>query len=136
MTRIIFLLPLFFLQLVVIAQPPAETTNKQVFTVVETMPEFPGGDRAMIRFLEKNLKYPNAAKTAKTQGTVYVSFLVKQDGTIADANIVRGILGPGGKECGAEALRLVKLMPKWKPAIKNKKPVDVHYSLPVKFLLK
>ena len=84
---------------------------KEIFTTVEQMPEFPGGDAALWIF-SKNLIYPNIARENGIQGRVIASFIVEKDGSISNIQIVRGI----GGGCQEEVLRLISTMPKWKPA--------------------
>jgi len=111
-----------------------EVYEDEIFTVVEQMPEFPGGTKAMYEYLGKNINYPQVAKEAGIQGKVYVSFVVGKDGSITDVKILRGI--PGGKMCDNEALRVVKKMPKWKAGKQRGKAVKVSYMLPVQFTLR
>ncbi len=83
----------------------------EIFTVVEDMPSFPGGEEELFRFLGKNIKYPAMAKDAGIKGMVYVNFVVWTDGKIRDVKVLRGI----GGGCDEEAIRVVKSMPSWKP---------------------
>lgn len=110
----------------------SESDNADVFTVVEQMPEFPGGEQAMNDFLWKNLKYPQMAKDKGIQGKVWLSFVVDKDGTIKDVEVLRGI----GGGCDEESVRVVKLMPKWKPGYQSGKPVMVKFRFPINFILK
>jgi TonB family protein len=96
-----------------------------VFTVVEEMPSFPGGESERARFISNNLKIP----AESIEGTVYVSFIVKSDGSIANAKILRGL----GKSYDEEVLRVINLMPKWLPGTQNGEVVDVLFNMPVKF---
>jgi len=100
-----------------------------VYTVVETMPQYPGGEDALMKYLAINISYPQAAKDKGIQGTVYVSFIVEKNGNISNVKILRGI----GSGCDEEVIRVVKDMPEWKPGTQNGKPVRVQYNLPVKF---
>lgn len=111
-----------------------EVYEDEIFTVVEQMPEFPGGTQALYKYIQENVKYPQVAKEAGIQGTVYLSFVVEKDGNITDIKILRGI--PGGRMCDDEAVRVVKTMPNWKPGKQRGKPVKVSYTLPVKFTLR
>jgi len=117
--------------------PPAvveeveEESANQIFMIVEEMPEFPGGQAEMMSFIFKNLKYPDAAKENGIQGRVTCSFVINKDGTIVDAEVVRGIDASLDKE----ALRVINSMPKWKPGKQRGKPVRVKYNLPVNFRL-
>ena len=101
----------------------------EVFTIVESMPEFPGGESALENFLKDNIFYPKAARENHIQGTVYITFVVEKDGSLSDIKVLRGI----GGGCDEEALRVVKLMPKWIPGKQNGKAVKVQYTLAVRF---
>jgi Ca-activated chloride channel family protein len=105
--------------------------NEEVFTVVETMPEFPGGTDSLLNFLRENLQYPENARKSSIEGSVFVSFTVGKDGSISDVKVVRGI----GGGCDEEAVRVVRMMPKWKPAEQRGKPVSSQFTLPIKFSL-
>lgn len=107
--------------------------NVRAITTADTMPTFLGGDNAMKSFIQKNLKYPETEKKAKIQGTVYVTFLVQADGSIAFVGISEGVNGADG--FNKEAMRIVWLMPKWIPGKSNGKPVPVKCTLPIKFQL-
>jgi Ca-activated chloride channel family protein len=109
---------------------PAEEA-KLIFSVVEQMPEYPGGEEALKEYLTKNLAYPEFAKENGIHGTVYISFVVEKDGSISDVKVLRGI----GGGCDEEAIRIVKRMPKWIPAKQNVRTVRVQYNLPIKFNL-
>ena len=106
-------------------------TGKEVYKVAENMPSYPGGDDARIKFLIENIKYPEAAMKNKVQGKVFVTFIVRADGSITDVKILRGI----GSGCDEETVRVIKLMPKWNPGIDKGKPVDVQFNLPINFIL-
>jgi protein TonB len=103
--------------------------EEQVFTVVEKMPEFPGGDEALAEYLENNLEYPEPAVKNDIKGTVIVTFIVKKSGKVTNAKVVRGI----GYGCDEEALRLVNGMPQWIPGEQRGKPVRVQFNLPIRF---
>ena len=98
---------------------------------VEQQPEFPDGLDAMYKFLKKNIGYPELAKEIGLSGIVYVQFVVSREGRIEQARIVRGV----GGGLDQEALRVVNLMPPWKPGKHNGKPVAVNFTLPIKFQL-
>lgn len=102
-----------------------------IFIVVEEMPEYIGGDDARIKFISENVVYPTMARESNIQGTVYVTFVVETDGSITDVKILRGI----GGGCDEEAIRVVKIMPKWKPGKQTGKNVRVQFNLPIKFTL-
>jgi protein TonB len=108
-----------------------EVEEEQIFTVVESMPEFPGGRKELMKYLAQNIKYPPYAKEAGIQGRVFINFVVETDGSITNVKVLRGI----GGGCDEEAVRVVENMPKWKPGMQRGKPVRVSFNLPVKFTL-
>jgi protein TonB len=101
----------------------------EVFLVVEKMPEFVGGEKARLSFLKNNLKYPSRDMSAKIQGTVYINFVVNKKGEIKKVNILRGV----SPTIDAEAIRVVKAMPKWIPGKQRGKAVNVSYNFRIKF---
>jgi protein TonB len=111
-------------------QAVVEDENK-IFMVVEQQPEFEGGYEAMMNFIRKNMRYPASARRMGIDGTVYVSFVVGKDGSIADVKVLRGI----SADCDKEAVRVVQMMPPWKPGKQNGKNVFVRFNLPIKFKL-
>lgn len=113
------------------ATAPADTTKSVVYDIPETMPFFPGGQLMLMKYLADNIKYPASAVKAKKQGRVIVTFIVQKDGSVTHAKIAKSI----DPELDAEALRVVKGMPKWTPGTQNGKPVSVRYMVPVKFSL-
>lgn len=113
------------------ATAPADTTKNVVYDVTETMPQFPGGQGVMMKYLAANIKYPASAVKAKKQGRVIVSFVIQKDGSVTNARIVRSV----DPELDAEALRIVKAMPNWTPGTQDGKPVNVRYTIPVVFSL-
>lgn len=98
----------------------------------EIMPEFPGGDRALLNYLSRNVKYPLIAQENGIEGKVYVSFIIDEQGDIYDVNLLRGV----DLSLDNEALRVVKGMPKWNPGKQGGKPVKVRYSVPIYFDLR
>jgi len=120
-----------------IAEKPSDmpqkdtTVDKKIFTSVEQVPEFPGGMQAFGSFLSKNIKYPEFMRKNAIEGKVITSFIVEKDGSLTDIKIVRAI-GNGADE---EALRVLKMSPKWTPGIQNGKPVRVSYTVPISFAL-
>lgn len=103
-----------------------------IFEVVEHMPEFPdGGMSALMEYLKKNIKYPEAAMKKGTQGRVTVQFVVEKDGSIANAKVLRGV----DPDLDKEAVRVVSVMPKWKPGTQKGEAVRVKYTVPVMFRL-
>ena len=111
----------------------ADTTKKKKSwdCIPETMPYFPGGQELLLKYLAVNIKYPASAVKAKKQGRVIVTFIVQKDGSVTHAKIAKSI----DPELDAEALRVVRAMPKWIPGTQFGKPVNVKYTLPVKFSL-
>ena len=104
---------------------------KDVFDVVEKMPEFPGGVQELLGFLSKTIKYPAEAEKAGKQGRVLATFVVKKDGSISDARIVKSV----DPLLDAEALRVINAMPAWVPGTQSGKPVNVKYTVPITFRL-
>jgi protein TonB len=104
---------------------------KPVFTIVEEMPSYPGGETERNKFLAENIVYPQQATENGIQGTVYVSFVVDSKGNVTDVKILRGI----GGGCDEEALRVVKMMPKWHAGKQNGKQVRVLFNMPIYFKL-
>ena len=121
---------------VVIAAPveaPVEEEEEEVvFVVVESMPEFPGGQQALFKYLSENVKYPVIAQENGIQGKVICQFTVNKDGSIVDIQVVRSA---GDKSLDKEAVRVIQSMPKWKPGKQRGKPVRVKYTVPVNFKL-
>ncbi|MBO5225542.1 MAG: energy transducer TonB [Parabacteroides sp.] len=116
--------------------PPAvveeeEESEQQIFTVVEKMPEFPGGMAALMKYLANAIKYPVIAQENGIQGRVSCSFVINKDGSIVDAVVLRGV----DPSLDKEALRVINAMPKWKPGEQRGKPVRVKYTVPVTFRL-
>lgn len=119
---------------VVFEGPPVEVGGEgggeeEIFTVVEQMPEFDGGDGALMKYLARNIEYPRQAIRANIQGTVMVSFMIDKDGSIKDVTVVRGI----GMGCDEEAVRVVSSMPSWKPGKQNGNAVRIRKILPIMF---
>ncbi|MCX6268874.1 MAG: M56 family metallopeptidase [Bacteroidetes bacterium] len=106
-------------------------TGNEVYTVVEKLPSFPGGEEGYRKFLIENIKYPETAIKNAVTGTVYITFVVEKDGSVREVKVLRGI----GSGCDEEALRVVKMMPNWNPGEQKGKPVAVQYNLPIKFNL-
>ncbi len=113
-----------------VASSEIPTTN-DVFMVVEQMPEFPGGMSACLKFLADHVAYPKEAAEKKIQGRVIVQFVVMKDGSIANARVLRAV----DPLLDAEALRVIGLMPKWKPGTQRGQAVNVKFTMPVTFRL-
>ena len=112
---------------------PQKTTQTKIHDAVEEMPEFNGGQLAMMEFLMNNMKYPQAAVKAKQQGKAIVGFVVRKDGNVSDVHITKSA---GHAVLDEEAIRVVKAMPAWKPGKQKGEPVNVKYSVPITFKLK
>ena len=116
----------------VIAEPePPKVEETKVFDVVEEMPQFPGGQAALLEYLAKNIKYPVVAEENGIQGRVIVTFVVERDGSITDVKVVKSV----DPSLDKEASRVVKAMPKWQPGKQNGSAVRVKYTVPVQFKL-
>ena len=105
--------------------------SETVLTYATEMPSFPGGDSQRLKFLSKNIRYPQQASENGVQGTVFVSFVVKKDGSLSDIKTLRGI----GGGCDEEAIRVVKKMPRWNPGYQNGKKVSVLFNMKIDFKL-
>ena len=105
--------------------------NDMVFDVVEVMPQFPGGQIAMMKYIMENMKYPKQAMKEGIQGRVAVRFIVEKDGSISDVKPILSVHPLLNKE----AVRVVESMPKWTPGKQNGKPVRVRFNVPVMFKL-
>lgn len=113
-------------------QSSLQEDDSKVFTVVEQMPEFPGGMEALMKFLGSNIQYPEKAKNDKIDGRVFVNFIVEKDGHVSSVRVLRGI----GGGCDEEAIRVVSSMPVWKPGKQSGEAVRVSFNLPIRFALK
>lgn len=125
------LIMVFAFSLNVNAQEKKSENSDVVFTVVENEAEFPGGVEAMNSFMAENIKYPTLAKQKNIEGKVIISFIVEKNGTLSDIRTIKDI----GEGCGDEGVRIVKLMPKWKPAKQKGQPVRQQFLLPISFVL-
>lgn len=105
------------------------TDENTIYTRVDKMPEYPGGQVALVKYLSKNIKYPAIYKKNKVNGRVLVSFVIDKNGKVTSAQIVKGL----NEECDAEALRVISKMPDWIPGEKNGVKVAVQFGLPVNF---
>lgn len=110
---------------------PDVVVETKPFTIVQIMPEYEGGDQAMMRFIQNKLRYPKIAIRKGDHGTVYVSFVISADGSVANVAVVKGI----SKECDEEAVRVISMMERWKPGIQNNMAVAVRKVLPITFRL-
>ena len=112
-------------------EPEPQYDENHVYTMVELMPDFPGGVQALSDYLEKSIRYPEKAKDEEIQGRVTVTFVVNKDGSVSDAKIVRSI----DPMLDKEALRIINAMPSWKPGKLKDRVVRVQYTVPVRFRL-
>ena len=112
-----------------VAVPLVEDT---IYNVVEEMPQFPGGVSKLMEFITKNLQYPESAQEQGIQGRVIAQYVVEKDGSVSNIRVIRGV----SEELDAEAVRVLKLMPKWTPGKQNGKPVRCRYTIPVQFRIR
>jgi len=103
----------------------------EVFSPVEIAADFPGGVEALYKWLSKNIKYPLSAREANIQGKVTITFVIEKDGSLSNFKIVKGV----SYAIDEEALRVMKLSPKWKPGMQNGRPVREQYTMPINFSL-
>ena len=108
-----------------------EESSQTIFTVVEEMPDFPGGQAELLKFIAKSIKYPVIAQENGIQGRVICAFVVNKDGSVVDAEVLRGV----DPSLDKEALRVIGTMPKWKPGKQRGKPVRVKYTAPITLTL-
>ncbi len=108
-----------------------EEEEETVFMIVENMPEFPGGDLALRKYISENVKYPEIAKENGLSGKVFVAFVINQRGEVENVKIARGV----DPALDKEAIRVVQNLPKWKPGSQRGKPVKVSYTVPINFQL-
>ena len=109
----------------------ATSKEDTVYQIVEEMPQYPGGEEAMMKYVADNIKYPQGAKDKNISGRVFVSFVIEKDGSVSNVKVVRGI----GGGCDEEAARVIQGMPKWEPGKQKGKPVRVNYMMPIFFKL-
>lgn len=115
-----------------VVEAPPPPPKEEIFTFVEQPPTFPGGDEALAKYLNNNIRYPHLATENGISGTVFVSFVVDSEGQIKDVKTVGAAKGGGLED---EAIRVVKKMPKWKPGKQNGRQVSVQFNLPIRFTL-
>lgn len=115
----------------VVVLPPAEKKEER-FDIVQIMPQFPGGEEALAKFLSKNIRYPSLAADNGVSGIIFVRFVVGKDGSILEVETIGAKKGAGLEE---EAMRVIRKMPKWKPGRQNGENVMVNFNLPVNFKL-
>lgn len=133
-TRILkyfLMLILFISPMICLSQNNTVDTSKVIIDPVENMPEYKNGDEGLLNFIDRNLKYPEAAKTDSVQGTVYASFRVDTNGKTFHHRIIRGVRA----DLDSEAIRVARLIKFEKPAMQRGKPVVIGYCLPIRFSL-
>jgi len=108
-----------------------EEKEDPIFYIVEEMPEFPGGEMALRKFIADAIRYPVIAQENGVQGKVYVNFVVGKDGRVTDARVIRSV----DPALDKEALRVINSLPRWKPGIQRGDPVRVSFSVPISFVL-
>ena len=123
---------LAFIVFVCIEKAKDNTTDNHVYQIVEIMPEFPGGEMALRKFIATSVKYPIEAQENGIQGKVYITFVVNKEGKVTDAKVVRGV----DPSLDKEALRVVNNLPIWKPGKQDGNKVNVNYTVPISFVLK
>jgi protein TonB len=111
--------------------PVEAVAEPEEFLVVEEMPEFPGGQAAMLKFIGKHLRYPASAQAKGISGVVYVTFVISPEGQVTKVEVMKGI----DTACDEEALRVINKMPSWKPGRQSGRTVSVRYSLPIRFAM-
>ena len=133
----LFMVNYSFAQEEVILQTQKDTIQQElndsgeVFVFLSESPEFVGGDAARIKYLQGAIHYPKKAKENNMQGTVYVTFVVEKDGSITHVKVLRGVC----ESLDAEAVRVIKNMPKWKPGMHKEKPARSQFNMPLRFIL-
>ena len=116
----------------VVYEVPEETREDgEIFIIVEEMPEFPGGEGELQKYLASSVRYPVIAQENGIQGRVYIQFVIKPRGEVTNVTILRGV----DPSLDREAVRVVEAMPKWKPGKQRNRPVRVSYTVPINFVL-
>ena len=115
------------------AIPADADAVQEPLTFAEQMPEFPGGQQAMMTYLSKSIRYPEECKEAGVDGRVFIAFVVDREGLVTEVKVLRGV--PACPALDREATRAVKAMPKWTPGRQNEQPVSVRMTIPVMFKL-
>lgn len=131
MKKLLFVLMLAFTALTTVGAQQSKKPHGKVYDIVEVMPQFPGGQAAMMKFIADSLRYPSVSCEHRIEGRVVVQFVVDCEGNILNPLVVRSV----DPLLDREAIRLVKLMPKWIPGRQNGKPVNVVCLVPIRFKL-
>lgn len=116
------------------AQHETEASDSEkIYTVVDEMPTFPGGETQLIKFLKTNLKYPPNEKAAHITGNCYITFVIEKDGSVHHIKMLKGV--DGGAGCDREVMRVINLMPAWKPGKYHGEYVRTQFNLPIRFVM-
>lgn len=129
----LFLIALFSTTIIFFSVSQNEKVDTNVYIYVDEAPEFKGGHSAMVKFIQKKFRYPQYAIENNIEGKCYLKFVVSKNGKVTNVEVDRGI--NGCEPCNNEAVRVLELMPKWKPAKVNGKKVDSLFRLPIDFKL-
>lgn len=132
-TYIFLILSISFSAQTTIEKIKIEKDKEEPAVFAETQPEYPGGFAAMAKFVSKNIQFPPSVDNAMCV-SIYASFVINTDGSLSDIKILR--CSPDCPPCAEETIRVIKLMPNWKPGISNGKPVAVRFTIPIRFGLK
>lgn len=123
---------LLFISIVTLAQEKGVLQSEQkLYTQVEKMPAFPGGEEALMQYMLENLNLPETALNDTVSGISYIGFVVTKVGQVEQVHVIKSFR----EDCDQEAMRVIKAMPAWKPGIQDGKPVNVQYTLPIQFTL-
>jgi periplasmic protein TonB len=135
--NLILIIALHFICEIAFSQEPPEpksaTQQPMIYQVIEEEAQFPGGKSAMMKFIAENLRYPQAAAELGIQGRCYLQFIVTETGELTDIKVKKGVTDC--PDCDKEAIRIVKLMPKWIPGKNSGKAMKSYYTLPIMFKL-
>jgi protein TonB len=133
MKNLLLFIFLFFSSISFAQKTNSKSTDAPL-TIAEQMPSYKGGEQAMMKFIQQNIKYPEAERIAGISGTCYITFVVEKSGKLSSIRVLRGV--EGGKGCDKEAIRVISKMPKWNPGKQNGRFVRVQFNLPIKYTLK
>lgn len=125
-------LGLLFISIVTLAQDKSVVQSEhKLYTQVEKMPAYPGGEEALMQYMLENLNLPETALNDTVSGISYIGFVVTKAGQVEQVHVIKSFR----EDCDQEAMRVIKAMPAWKPGIQDGKPVNVQYTLPIQFTL-
>jgi len=130
MKKISLIVCLLSINLIAVAQDTSRVkTEEPILDFADIEPEYPGGQAAMQQFIQSHVIYPESSREMNEQGTVYVQFVVNLDGSITEVRVLKGV----SDSLDAEAIRVIKLMPNWKPGMQAGKAVRIRYTIPIAF---